>query len=176
MEHRHHGGGIPPGLHHTIFSLSVLPACRDSKAVMFESSIAQMKEFRAPFSFTNRFPVIPAKFRLRPSIAMPDKPQPNGCFGNLSRFPKSLSSTFSAPPIFGPGLFEPDPDLGCDCPPHRELFLMFGLYKFAARPILRRCRKYRELGSKRECFRYAITTFRSVGFRNESSSGYPGSG
>ena len=27
MEHRHHGGGTPPGLHHTIFSLSVLPAC-----------------------------------------------------------------------------------------------------------------------------------------------------
>src|ERR1700730_6737250 len=29
MEHRHHGGGTPPGLHHTIFSLSVLPACPD---------------------------------------------------------------------------------------------------------------------------------------------------
>src|ERR1700745_4086407 len=27
MEHRHHGGGTPPGLHHTIFPLSVLPAC-----------------------------------------------------------------------------------------------------------------------------------------------------
>src|SRR5258707_10067130 len=106
MEHRHHGGGIPPGLHHTIFSLSVLPACRDSKAAMFESSIAQMKEFRATFSFTNRFPVIPAKFRLRPSIAMPDKLQPNGCFGNLSRFPKSLSSTFSALPIFVPRCFQ----------------------------------------------------------------------
>src|SRR5258708_12706380 len=30
MEHRHHGGGTPPGLHHTIFSLSVLPACPGS--------------------------------------------------------------------------------------------------------------------------------------------------
>src|SRR6266436_6364609 len=29
MEHRHHGGGTPPGLHHAIFSLSVLPACPD---------------------------------------------------------------------------------------------------------------------------------------------------
>ena len=29
---------------------------------------------------------------------------------------------------------------------------MFGLYKFAARPFFGRCRKYRELGGKRECF------------------------
>jgi hypothetical protein len=37
-------------------------------------------------------------------------------------------------------------------------FSMFGLYNFAARPFFGRCRKYRELGGKRECFRYAITS------------------
>ena len=31
-------------------------------------------------------------------------------------------------------------------------FSMFGLYNFAARPFFGRCRKYRELGGKRECF------------------------
>jgi hypothetical protein len=32
-------------------------------------------------------------------------------------------------------------------------FSMFALYNFAARPFFGRCRKYRELGGKRECFR-----------------------
>jgi hypothetical protein len=75
------------------------------------SSIAQRKDFRAPFGLLDRFPQLRQTVGFDRQLQCRTNPDPMAVSVISRDLPKLFHSLFPALPIFGPGCFEPDPEI-----------------------------------------------------------------